>query len=106
MPVPTRAKERLEKCFVEMQDHFRDELLPFWMTHGVDSKFGGYLTYLDRNGKPTGETVKTLVCQTRMIYTYSSLHRAGLGEGRALAIAQGGVEFLLDHFWDDQHGGW
>jgi len=106
VPVPDNAKERLEKCFMEMQDHFRDELLPFWLSHGVDTKFGGYLTYLDRNGDPTGETVKTLVCQTRMIYTYSSLHRAGLGDGKALAIAQGGVEFLLDHFWDDQHGGW
>lgn len=106
MRVSDRAKERLEKCFVEIQDHFRDELLPFWLTHGVDTKFGGYLTYLDKDGNPTGETVKTLVCQTRMIYTYSSLHRAGLGDGKALRIAQGGVEFLLDHFWDDQHGGW
>jgi len=106
VPIPAKAKDRLEKLFIEMQDHFRDELLPFWFSHGVDTKFGGYLTYLDRLGNPTGETVKTLVCQTRMIYTYSSLHRAGIGEGRALEVAQQGVEFLLDRFWDDKHGGW
>jgi mannobiose 2-epimerase len=106
VPISARAKERLEKMFAEMQDHFRDELLPFWLTHGVDTKFGGYLTYLDRQGNPTGETVKTLVCQTRMIYTYSSLHRAGLGGGKALEIAQQGVEFLIDHFWDDKYTGW
>lgn len=106
MAVSTSAKQRLETWLIEVQDHLRDELLPFWFTHGVDDKYGGYLTYLDSKGKTTGETVKTLVCQTRMIYTYSSLHRAGFGEDRALEIAARGVDFLLEHFWDDQHGGW
>lgn len=100
------ATEKIESWLLEVQDHFRDELLPFWMTHGVDTESGGFLTYLDRNGRPTGDTVKTLVCQTRMIYTFSSVHRAGFGEGKALEIAERGLDFLLDHFWDDKHGGW
>jgi len=41
-----------------------------------------------------------------MIFTFSSMHRAGFAQDQALAIAQGGVEFLIDHFWDEQHGGW
>jgi len=98
--------DTFESWLSEVQDHFRDELLPFWLTHGVDTEQGGFLTYFDKDGKPTGETVKTLVCQARMIYTYSSVHRAGFAEGKALEIAQNGVDFLLDHFWDDEHGGW
>ncbi|MCH9021028.1 MAG: AGE family epimerase/isomerase [Proteobacteria bacterium] len=50
--------------------------------------------------------MKTLVGQTRMIFTFSSIHRAGFAQDKALSIAQGGVEFLIDHFWDEQHGGW
>lgn len=99
-------REQCEGWLIEVQDHLRDELLPFWVAHGLDADHGGFLTYFDRDGRPTGETVKTLVCQTRMIYTFSSIHRAGLDNGKFLEMAQNGVEFLLDHFWDDRHGGW
>lgn len=95
-----------EQWLIEVQNHLRDELLPYWLSHGLDTEYGGFLTYFDRDGHPTGETMKTLVGQTRMIYTFSSIHRAGLDQGKFLEMAQNGVEFLLDHFWDDSHGGW
>lgn len=99
--------ERCEKFLQEVQDHLRDELLPFWATRGVDKEYGGFLTYFDRNGNPTGETVKTLVCQARMIYTASQVHRNGLDpSGNFLKSARQGVDFLLNHFWDDQYWGW
>ena len=99
-------KTRCEKLLREVQNHLHNELLPFWLTHGVDTEYGGFLTYLDKDGKPTGETVKTLLCQARMIYTYSSAHRAGLGGGRCLEIARQGVQFVMRHFWDPKYGGW
>ena len=97
---------RCEKFLDEVQNHLRDELLPFWLVRGVDKEYGGYLTYLDKNGEPTGETLKTLICQARMIYTFSSVHRAGLGEGKFLPLARQGVDFLIEHFWDEKYGGW
>ena len=99
-------KARCENLLREVQHHLHNELLPFWLTHGVDEEYGGFLTYLDKDGNATGETVKTLVCQTRMIFSASSAHRAGFGDGKFLEIARHGVDFLLDHFWDDQYGGW
>ncbi len=99
-------KERCQAFLKEVQHHLHEELLPFWLTHGVDEECGGYLTYLDKDGTPTGETVKTLLCQARMIFTYSSAHRAGLGDGQCLDIARQGVDFVLEHFWDDEHKGW
>lgn len=98
--------QRCRGLLEEVQHHLNNELLPFWLTHGVDEEHGGYLTYLDRDGNPTGEDVKTLLCQARMIYTYSSAHRAGYGGGACLPIARQGVDFVLAHFWDDAHGGW
>lgn len=97
---------RCEHFLEEMNHHLHNELLPFWLTHGVDEKYGGYLTYLDKDGKPTGEGVKTHLCQCRMIYTYSSAHRAGLGGGKCLEIARQGVDFMLKHFWDNEYEGW
>ena len=99
----------LEKCdgwLVEIENHLRDELLPFWFSNGVDTEYGGFLTYFDADGYPTGETDKTLVAQLRMIFTFSQIHREGLGNDKALGIAQQGFEFLINHFWDDLHGGW
>lgn len=99
-------RDRLVPLLNEMQHHLFNELVPFWLTRGVDEEYGGFLTYLDENGDPTGETLKTLVCQTRMIYAFSAAHRANLGDGRFLAKARQGVEFLIRHFWDDEHTGW
>ena len=99
-------KERCEPLLWEVQHHLHEELLPFWRTHGVDPDYGGFLTYLDGQGNPTGETDKTFLCQARMIYTYSSAHRAGFGEGAFLDIARQGVDFALEHFWDEEYKGW
>lgn len=100
------AKDRCKGFLKEVQHHLHNELIPFWTTRGVDKKYGGYLTYLDRNGNPTGEGVKTLVCQARMIFTSSSVHRANLGGGAFLDIATQGVDFLIKHFWDKEFEGW
>ena len=97
---------RATRLLDEVRHHLHDELLPFWLTHGVDDEWGGFLAYFDRDGKPTGETVKTLVCQMRMIYTYSSAHRAGLGGGKFIEFARRGVNFVAEHFWDPDFGGW
>ena len=99
-------KQRLSDARMEVENHLYNELIPFWLTHGVDKEHGGFLTYFDRNGHPTGEGDKTLVCQTRCIYTASSAHRANIGDGKFLEIAKQGVDFLIEHFWDNEHLGW
>ncbi|MBP8131691.1 MAG: AGE family epimerase/isomerase [Candidatus Hydrogenedentes bacterium] len=99
-------RKRLTEARMEVENHLHNELLPFWTTHGVDKECGGFLTYFDRDGNPTGQTDKTLVCQARCIYAYSSAHRAGLGDGRFLEMARQGVDFLINHFWDEENTGW
>lgn len=98
--------ERYRNAIKEVQNHLLNELTPYWLTHGVDEEYGGFLTYHDRNGKPTGETLKTLVCQSRMIYSFSAAHRHNLGEGAFHNRTKQGVEFFLDYFWDNDNTGW
>jgi len=100
------SQDRIRAYLKEIRKHLFKELLPFWQSHGEDKEYGGFLTYLDKDGKPTGETLKTLVCQTRMIYSASSAHRNNFGDGHFAQSARQGVEFLLNHFWDDEHTGW
>jgi len=81
-------------------------LLPFWIERAPDREAGGFLTYFDRDGRATGETTKTFLMQIRMLYTLSSAHRAGYGDGRCAELATMGADFILEHYWDRQHGGW
>lgn len=100
------ARERISHMLEEMRRHLYKELLPFWAVRGVDKQYGGFLTYLDKDGNPTGETLKTIICQNRMIYTYSSAYRAGVAGQEFLDIAAQGVDFLIKHFWDERNSGW
>ena len=86
--------------------YLTETLLPFWMERSPDRGHGGFLTYFDRNGTPTGETTKTFLMQVRILYTMASAHRAGYGGGRCAELARQAAAFLLDHYWDDDYGGW
>ncbi len=81
-------------------------LLPFWLERSVDQEMGGFLSYFDRNGKPTGETTKTFLMQIRGLYTMSSTHRYGYGDGKTGELAKMSANFIKDHYWDDKNEGW
>jgi mannose/cellobiose epimerase-like protein (N-acyl-D-glucosamine 2-epimerase family) len=100
------VKELYLKALEEVRHHLKNELLPFWQQRALDREFGGFLTYFDKNGDPTGETDKALLTQARCLYSFSAAHRAGYGDGRFLELAQKGFEFLTRNFWDAEHQGW
>ena len=89
----------------EAHQHLVNELLPFWVSRMKDVANGGFITHFDEQGKDTGEDEKSLIAQTRSIYTLSSAHRSGYGEGKLAELAKHGVDFLLDKMWDKEYGG-
>ena len=89
----------------EAYKHLTTELLPFWETRCIDAVHGGYITHFDKDGNDSGEDEKSLIAQTRNLYTFSAAHRAGYGDGRYAAIAKHGVNFLVNRMWDTAHGG-
>ena len=102
MPLEQEIAEVLSRT----ESYLADILLPFWVQRSPDREAGGFLTYFDREGRPTGETTKTFLMQIRMLYTMSSAHRAGYGDGRCAELARMGADFILDHYWDEPHEGW
>ena len=89
----------------EASDHLLDELLPFWTSRMIDNKNGGYLTHFDKEGKDTGEDEKSLIAQTRCLYTLASAHRAGYGNGKFADLARHGADFLINKMWDSEKDG-
>ena len=89
----------------EASDHLLNELLPFWTSRMIDDKNGGYLTHFDKDGIDTGEDEKSLIAQTRCLYTLASAHRAGYGGGKYADLARHGADFLINKMWDSEKDG-
>jgi len=98
-------KNELTSLRNEAENHLVNELLPFWITRMVDKVNGGFITHFDKNGMDSGEDEKSLIAQTRSVYTLSSAHRAGYGEGKYKDLARHGVDFLIGRMWDNEYGG-
>ena len=87
--------------------HFSEGIVLFWAERGIDTEFGGYLTSYDAGGRWIAEdTDKYIVTQTRMIWGFSLFHQRFHDDRRYLEYATQGVDFFIDHFWDQQSGGW
>ncbi len=89
----------------ELRSHLTEELLPFWLDRLLDTKHGGFITHFDEHGNDSGEDEKSLIAQTRTVFTMSYAHRHGYGGGRCSEYAEHGVRFLLEHAHDAQYGG-
>ncbi len=99
------TKEKLISLRNEAYVHLTTELLPFWTNRMIDKVNGGFITHFDKNGNDTGEDEKSLIAQTRCLYTISSAHRAGYGDGKLAEMAKHGADFIIDKMWDKEHGG-
>ncbi len=100
------SKQEITALLTRTEQYLTDHLLPFWLERAVDREYGGLLTYFDRNGKATGEGDKPFIMQIRMLYTLAAAHRAGYAGGKAAEAASHAAEFILKHYWDQQHDGW
>ena len=88
-----------------IEGYLTEKLYPFWYQR-VAAPDGGFTTYFDRSGKPTGQTDKTIIQQTRSIFMLSHAIRNGYGAGKAGALLQPGLEWFLKTFKDPEHEGW
>lgn len=78
--------------------------LPFWRTHGVDRKFGGFIDHLALGGGDANVGFKRTRVLARQVYVFS--HASVLGVEGAKDIAQSGFDFVASHAWLGEGGGW
>ncbi|MBN2328671.1 MAG: AGE family epimerase/isomerase [Candidatus Omnitrophica bacterium] len=88
-----------------LQRILHKNILSFWHPNTVDLERKVYQLNHDIQGKYKGESNKRLVVQARCVWFYSHLFRKGFGSKEHLDAAQIGFEFLRDHLWDQQYGG-
>ena len=78
---------------------FLEDVMPFWMEHGLDKKNGGYFTCLDRAGNLM-DTTKSVWFQGRfafvLAYAYNHIER----NEAWLEACKSGIDFIEKYCFD------
>ncbi len=68
-------------------------IIPFWEKNAIDEKYGGYFTFLDRDGT-VYDTSKFMWMQWRIVYMFATLYISKYKKEKWLDLAVKGYEFL------------
>lgn len=83
--------------------HLLEDILPRW--HAAITDTGLFQCHFDHAWRPEPQGFGTLVSQTRLIYNFAQGH-ALTGDQMYADAVEAGARFLVEHFWDDEYGGW
>jgi mannobiose 2-epimerase len=78
------------------------DILPFW-ARAVDREHGGFYGKIDCDGKIDAQAPRAAVIQGRILWTFSAACR--LVDPAYREIADRARNYLVDKFWDSEHGG-
>ena len=86
------------------RDNLLNDVVPFWLTHSKDEKFGGYFTCLDTKGN-VYDTDKFIWLQCRQVWCFSMLYNKVEKRQQWLDLAIYGANFLIKN-GRDAEGNW
>jgi N-acylglucosamine 2-epimerase len=78
------------------RDTLLDDVVPFWLRHGLDREHGGILTMLDRDGSVLDDD-KSIWFQGRAGWMFATLHNTVEQRPEWLAAARSCVDFCRRH---------
>jgi len=82
-----------------------EDVIPFWLRHGLDHQYGGMLTVLDRDGSLL-DSDKSIWFQGRTGWMMATLHNTVEARPEWLEAARSCVEFLRRHGHSPQGKMW
>lgn len=93
----------MKKYLNEWREHYRRDLteniLPFWLEHGLDRINGGVYTCVDREGHLM-DTTKSVWFQGRTAFTYSYAYNNVEKRPEYLEMAKSCIDFIEKHCFD------
>lgn len=95
----------LEDDRATLADFYRktlvDDVIPFWLRHGIDQQHGGIITSLNRDGSVL-DTDKSMWFQGRAAWTFATLYNTLENRTEWLTAAQSCVEFSRRHGYSQE----
>jgi len=99
-----QKRQFIESCGNLYRRTLLEDVVPFWLEHGVDTEYGGISNVIDDSGKVVSHD-KYLWSQGRALWTFSALYNRIEKRGDWLAFADHIYRYLATHGRDDQ-GRW
>jgi len=82
-----------------------EEFIPLWYDHVRDEEHGAFYMNLARHWQPQPPWDKVPAMISRQVFSFSAAYLLS-GEEKYLEVAREGAEYLLEHAWDREYGGW
>lgn len=93
IPHTALSPERLAALSATYRDGLLNDIVPFWLRHGVDREHGGIMTALNRDGSVL-DTDKGLWQQGRFVWLMSTLYHTVEAREEWRAAAESTVNFI------------
>jgi mannobiose 2-epimerase len=93
-----------EKFSAQVAEHLFDFYLPFWCGPALDRENGGWMAWLSNDLKPDRTQPKGLIVNARILWAFSAAHRVR-PQPVYREMAERAFDFVMNKFWDAQHGG-
>lgn len=87
-----------------MRSELENNILPFWMNKMEDNEEGGFYGQITGEDELKPEASKGAILNARILWTFSSAYRL-LKKPEYLETATRAKRYLIDRFYDPQHGG-
>ncbi len=88
----------------EMQDVVENNILRFWLDRMQDFENGGFYGQMRGDGTLVKDAAKGGILNARILWSFSAAYRV-LGRQEYLDAATRQKDYILDHFFDKEHGG-
>lgn len=90
-----------------MQQEFRQELVAiadWWVAHAQDKELGGFYGEISAQNVPVKSASKGVILNSRILWFFSEV-ALEINNPEYLACARRAYDYLLQHFFDHEHGG-
>ncbi|MBN1817063.1 MAG: AGE family epimerase/isomerase [Sedimentisphaerales bacterium] len=101
----TSEKQVTEQWIQEAQKELFDNILAFWLAHGIDETNGGFVGRAFHDGTALPDAPKGLVLNARLLWTFSAAYRFR-DDKPYLDAARRAYTYLDDYFLDKEKGGY
>jgi N-acylglucosamine 2-epimerase len=93
-------RARIAELTAQYRHSLLDDIIPFWLKHGLDHEFGGFLHWLDRDGSVYG-TDKNIWVQCRSgVWIFARLYNTVERRQEWLDAAASAMDFVTRYAFD------
>jgi mannobiose 2-epimerase len=89
-----------------LEQSLENEIIKVWYPRIIDSTNGGDFTNFSATWEKLPTQEKSIVYTARHVWTTSMLYKQYPDSSQFLDYARQGFEFMKEHLWDDEYGGY